>query len=317
MSFLFGQVRQPQPQNSMKRCPKLSRRQPSLALIGNSIAIALALLLPVIPQSARAANQTWGGSGGTNWSTGGWSTAAPVNGDTIIFGTVLSGSSTTLNNDISSLSLTGITFNAGASAWTLNGNAFTLGTGGINASSMTSGTVTINNALTLATGYQSWTVGSGGKLAVNGAVTRNVGAGVNFSTTGITSSSLSNDATGILGGWATMGNSGASGATADWAMNDGSGNIVAYNGYTAISTSANSSQTLSATTATQNWKTSSGASGFTTTLTNSGTLNSLVVAGDVTVGAGNTLTLGGGGLILNGISRWIKGPNGNSSDTAN
>ena len=266
--------------------------------------------------SAQAANKTWVGTTGTNWSTGGWSTAAPTNGDSIVFGTVLSGSSTSLNNDISSLSLAGITFNAGASAWTLGGNSLTLGSGGINASAMTSGTVTINNALTLAAGYQSWTVGSGGHLAVNGAVTRNTGAAVNFSTTGITSTSLANDSTGILGGWATVGNSGTSGATADWAANDGSGNIVTYSGYTAISSGSSTSQALSAATASQNWKTSSGANGYATTLTNSGTINSLVVQGDFIIGAGNTLTLGSGGLILSGVSRWIKGPNGTTSDTA-
>lgn len=291
-----------------------SFRKKSLALAqGHSFAIAAALLLPIIPQSARAASQTWIGTSGADWSTGGWSTAAPGNGDSIVFGTVLSGSSTTLNNDIASLSLAGITFNTGASAWTLGGNALTL-TGGIvnNSTSLQ----TLNSALNLAGGQVSWS----GALAINGAVTRNAGASVNFSTTGVTSTTLANT-DGILGAWATMGNSGASGATADWVMNDGSGNMVAYNGYTAVSNGGNTSQTLSASTATQNWKAgyangNSNANNTVTTITNSGTINSLVMQGDVSVSSGATVTLGSGGLILNGISRWIlNNGNGNTAGT--
>jgi fibronectin-binding autotransporter adhesin len=276
--------------------------------------IALTLGLAVAglsTQSAQAASVSWNGGTGTWETTSNWSTSAlPTSTDTAVFagtaGTVTVGATDTA---------LGLQFTT--TDYTLASGGLTLGFGGIDASSLTSGTTTIASALTL-NGSQAWSVGAGGTLAVSGTVTRNAGAAVNFVPTGtinLTGSGLANDATGILGGWATVGNTGASGATADWAALDLSGNIVTYTGYTAISSGANSSQTLSGTTASQNWKTSSGASGYSTTLTNSGTINSLVVQGDVVVGAGNTLTLGSGGLILSGISRWIKAPNGNSSDT--
>ena len=84
-------------------------------------------------------------------------------------------------------------------AYTLSGaGTLTLG-GGINASALNSGTTTISTPLALPATQQLWQVGSGATLAVNSALTRSVGASVDFTTSGVTttSSSLANDATGI------------------------------------------------------------------------------------------------------------------------
>jgi hypothetical protein len=75
-----------------------------------------------------------------------------------------------------------------------------------------------------------WQVG-GGTLAINSAVTRSTGAAVDFSASGVTSSTLANDAGGIIGGWATV--NGVSGSGGDWAAVSG-GNVSAYSGYTAV-----------------------------------------------------------------------------------
>ncbi|MCF7786516.1 MAG: autotransporter-associated beta strand repeat-containing protein [Prosthecobacter sp.] len=158
-----------------------------------------------------------------------------------------------------------------------------------NGTTLTGGYSSINNTVstnTLALGALTQTAGSGGS--------------VNFSTvTGAITTTTTANTNGILGGWATVGNSGLSGATADWAANDGSGNIVAYTGYTNVS----GNQT-GVGASTQNWRTPS-AGGVTATLTTSATVNSLVVRGDFSVSSGATMTLDSGGLILSGISRWL------------
>jgi fibronectin-binding autotransporter adhesin len=143
-------------------------------------------------------------------------------------------------------------------------------------------------------GQQLWQSGSGGTLAINGAVTCSAGATVDFSTSGVTSTSLTN-VNGILGGWATMG--AASGAlSGDWAANDGSGNIIPYTGYTSVSGTVGSGGG-----STLNYNNTAG----TLTLSVDTVINSLVQSNDVTVNSGATLTLNSGGLMMKGISRWM------------
>jgi autotransporter-associated beta strand protein len=199
-----------------------------------------------------------------------------------------------------------VTLNAGLSVsnlqysvagYTLAGTGpLTLGGGGIDASAASGGTTTIGTPLTLVGGQQLWQVGSGGTLAINGVVTRSAGTTVDFSSAGITCTNLTNDASGILGGWATVG--AASGTGGDWAANDGSGNIITYAGYTAVSGTVGTGGG-----ATLNWNNTGG----TVTLTANTVINSLVQANDVTVNSGVTLTLNSGGLLLRGISRWMLG----------
>ena len=138
--------------------------------------------------------------------------------------------------------------------YTLSGTGpLTLG-GGINASSLSSGTTTIGTPLSLPAAQQLWQAGSGATLAVTGALTRSPGASVDFTTPGVnvTSPLLANDATGVIGGWATINDT--TGPGANWAANDGSGNIIAYTGYTLVSANGSTTQN-GAGAATQNWLT--------------------------------------------------------------
>lgn len=264
---------------------------------------------------ARAQSLTWdpghsGGSGGggtwdlnttANWWNGAadakWTDNSAAGTNTALFsgtaGTV------TLNTSLSASNLQFTT-----SGYTLSGTGtLTLG-GGIDASALGSGTTTISTPLALAGPQQSWLVGSGSTLAVNGAITRSPGAAVDFPASGSTSTSLAN-VNGILGAWATVGVIGG-GTAGDWAANDGSGNIITYTGYTAVSSTASSTQT-GAGASTQNWVSGdpTGANNYITTLSASANINSLVMQGDFTVNSGVTLTLNSGGLILRGVSRWM------------
>jgi autotransporter-associated beta strand protein len=190
--------------------------------------------------------------------------------------------------------------------YTLSGSGtLTLGSGGFD-SQIGSGTSTVGVALVVPV-QQTWTAGGGTILAINGTVTRSIGGAIDFSAGGVTHPAFVNDATGIIGGWATVG--AANSAAGDWAANDGTGQMVAYTGYTILSPAANSSPDLTGS-ATQNWISGdpTGAGNFISTITNSATANSLVMMGDVNLANGTnltTLTLNSGGLILRGISRWL------------
>jgi autotransporter-associated beta strand protein len=145
-----------------------------------------------------------------------------------------------------------------------------------------------------------------GTLTLNlGAINVNSG-GLDFTLPGAGShiTTTNSNTNGILGGWATTGVLGGSNTTGDFVANDGSGNIVAYTGYTLIASTGN--QTSGGSLATQNWKTGAlnGANDI-TTLSGSTTINSLVQQGDLNVPTGDTLTVGSGGIILKGVSRWI------------
>jgi fibronectin-binding autotransporter adhesin len=297
--------------------PSASVRSPRRVNALKWLAVCPALLLGLLPAQADTLN--WdpgltGGSGGSgtwdfnttaNWynsNTGTdvkWTDNSAAGTNSAVFpgtaGTI------TLNSSLSASNLQFFT-----SGYTLTGSGtLTLGAGGIDASALSSGTTTIGIPLLL-TAQQMWQVGLGGTLAVNGAITRRPGAAVDFSPVGVTTTSpnLTNDATGLLGGWATVG--GVNSTAGDWAANDGSGHIVTYTNYTVISSTASSAQS-GAGAANQNWICGdpTGANNYVTTLTNSATIHSLVMQGDFGLNSGVTLTLGDGGLILRGISRWM------------
>ena len=122
---------------------------------------------------------------------------------------------------------------AGASTLTLSGSlsagsSLTMAGGAFSYTGAAAQTV---NGLTINAGASVVTNGNTGttnKLNM-GAITHNVGGVVNFSTATaannvITTSNANTN--GILGPWATVGS--------DWAANDGSGNIIAYTGYTDV-----------------------------------------------------------------------------------
>jgi autotransporter-associated beta strand protein len=155
--------------------------------------------------------------------------------------------------------------------------------------------------------------GTGGLNISLGAITRTTGGTVDFTlpTTGNISTTNTNT-NGIIGGWATVGDSGT--ASGDWAA-VGTNGIVAYTGYTLVSAAASSTLTLNSGTGTLNYKTGVlNGTNYITTISGSGTVNSLVVQGDTSVPSGSTLTIGSGGLMLKGTQRWITN-NGVGSNT--
>jgi len=167
------------------------------------------------------------------------------------------------------------------------------------------------NGLTIAAGRSTITLithATPKDLVLNlGAITSQKGGSINFVlpsgaqtvTNGIRTSS-SNDASGILGGWATVNG-------ADWATVSG-GNIIAYTGYTQVtnfSTGAGSVGPIP-NTATANIKIIDGGTSGNVALANSGAttdINTLVqsVTGATVIGSGSgdTLRLGtSGGIML-------------------
>jgi autotransporter-associated beta strand protein len=115
---------------------------------------------------------------------------------------------------------------AGASALVLNGGA-------LNVKGNASGTTTQTfNGLTVKPGRSAAVLDANGGAATNlalGPITRSIGGTVDFSLSARCSitTTAGNDATGILGGWATV-------SGADWASAAGSGSprsVVAYTGY--------------------------------------------------------------------------------------
>ncbi len=201
---------------------------------------------------------------------------------TITSGTLDLGGSTA-NGSISSSSI--LTLGGGALNYTRTGNT-----------TQTFASTTVNSGASIINAV------AGDTLAL-GAITHNVGGAVNFGTTGAITTTSTNT-NGILGGWATVGNSGASTATADFVAVT-SGTIGTYSGYTAVTG-------VTAPVATQNWNNTAQAA--TTQVNVSGTINSLKQGADFSVGSGATLTVGSGGIIMSGISRWLL--NNNTGSTA-
>ena len=131
--------------------------------------VALCAFLVGCVKVYAASTDTWGGGTDANWNTAAnWTTSGgstpPANGDSLVFGAAGS-SGTSLNNDITSLSVNKLTFNSGASSFTFGGNTFTNGAGGIDASALTSGTMTFTPTITIGNGLQKWNVGAGATLA--------------------------------------------------------------------------------------------------------------------------------------------------------
>jgi fibronectin-binding autotransporter adhesin len=190
---------------------------------------------------------TWNLSANANWYNGTadiqWTDSSALGTDSAIFpgtaGTV------TLNTSLSASNLQFTT-----TGYTLTGSGtVTDGPGGIDASALTSGTTTVGVNLALPALQRQWQVGSGGTLAINGAVTRSVGATVDFSSVGVTSTTLANDANGIIDGWATTGNYVTSATTGDF-LSVSNGNIIICTNYLPVSPAG--STTLSATVANSN-----------------------------------------------------------------
>ncbi len=102
--------------------------------------------------------------------------------------------------------------------------------------------LTIQSGLTLrAAVVQFWNIAAGRTLTLNtGLFTRGAGATLNVQGGGVVNTTnIFNDATGIIGAWATIG----SGVDVRYAMVDGSSNIAAYTGGTPAATAADVTST--------------------------------------------------------------------------
>jgi autotransporter-associated beta strand protein len=122
------------------------------------------------------------------------------------------------------------------------GNTLTLGSSGIDMSAATQD-LTIQSGLALQSGVgEIWNIASGRTLTLGtGAFTRTAGSTLNVQGAGtVATTNISNDATGIVGTWATFG----TGASTKYATVSG-GNIVGYTG-TAAATAANVTDTTGA-----------------------------------------------------------------------
>ena len=195
-----------------------------------ALVVAFGTTLTLSVPTSRAAVQTWTGLTSGNWATGSnWlSTSAPVSGDSLVFDLTTPNNSNT--NNINGLTVTGISFPVTAvGSYTLNGNGVNLGwqtTGtGItyvgdiaNDSTMTQ---TVNLPIILDSAKHVISTAAGTTLNLSKPITSSTnlsnnpskpkgmsimfvdgggGGGIN-----VAGSGLANDATGILGGWATIG----------------------------------------------------------------------------------------------------------------
>ena len=131
------------------------------------------------------------------------------------------------------LSLSGIKIASPGGAVTLGaGNTLTLGASGVDMSSATAD-LTVSSGLTLlANTRQVWNIASGRLLTLNtGTFTRGAGAVLNVQGAGsVAAATLANDATGIIGPWASFG----TGTATKYATVSG-GNIAGYTGISAAS----------------------------------------------------------------------------------
>ncbi|CAN5720800.1 hypothetical protein BH09VER1_BH09VER1_34670 [soil metagenome] len=149
--------------------------------IKTGLAATAAIVLLASLQSARAAAATWTGAvSGTFGTTGNWSGIAttPANNDSWVFGAA-GPSGTSLTNNLAPATVTGITYNAGASAFTISGSNFTLTTGVFNNSGTTQ---TINDIITwsIASSAVNSAISGNGDVIFGGAVTSSVSGGPTF-----------------------------------------------------------------------------------------------------------------------------------------
>lgn len=258
-------------------------------------------------------NGTWNLNSSANWwnstSDVPWTDNSTWGNDTAIFagnaGTV------TLNTSLSSSNLQFTT-----SGYTLSGSGtLTVGSGGVNASSLSSGTTTIGTAVAIPGVQEPWQVGAGSALGFNGALMRGVGGGVDFTVPGVTTTSIANDPSGMVDGWATTGNYFASASTGDF-LSVSNDVLVVCTNYLDVSPTSSTTLSTSAVTG-QNLVSGAlnGANEISTVSANV-TVNSLIQQGDFSVGNGVTLTIASGGLIQRGVSRWLLDNGGGNLGTA-
>lgn len=291
----------------------------------------------VIGQSA--ISWTGGGAPDGNWqNAANWGENLPKPGDWLTFG---SGFQLLTTNNFSTGTIFGnVAFGVSSPSFILNGNGLVLAgatedaNGNISGGTITVGSVSnqaINLPVTLAAGNHAIaTAGGAGSLTLPGAFLANAGATVQFDTSGgPINCSLTNNAAGVIGGWALFTPSSSSlinnnqngGALVDWAA-AGSGAVTAFGSYTTLSGNAAKIVNSPA----SNVKiTSGGTSGNDDTMNASGTttINTLYYDGGSFAGStyldiptGDILRFGAqGGLIAN-LNHFLRIGNNEGSVTA-
>ncbi|HMD55016.1 MAG TPA: hypothetical protein VKJ65_10755, partial [Phycisphaerae bacterium] len=200
-------------------------------------ALAAVQMALVKPAAATVVTDTWSGAGTGNWAdAGNWSsgnnppTAAvsSTNADALLF----NGSNVTNNNTLAANTyFNGITFNNGSSSFNLSGNSIVLSGNALataiglsNPNGATNGITnrstnaeTLSNNLTLDWGLYTFSNATTGTLALNGTLTANNGGIAWFnpngaSPSGITSTSYTLDASGLISG---LGGAGLYGKSSD------------------------------------------------------------------------------------------------------
>jgi autotransporter-associated beta strand protein len=238
--------------------------------------------------ASAASTDTWVGGSANFSTTANWSYSAGsgplASGDSLIFGST---GSTSPNNDITSLSVSNLTFNSGASAFTFSGNAFTL-TGNLtnNAAGETL------NGIAIDAGVVTTIKNLGSGTLALGALTESGGGTVLFKTTSPISTSTADQSYqggNMLGGWAVIDNGNT---TYDWAHSGSTGgNNITAPTYVAPSAVLHTPSNLG------NVKCTSSV----TLADAQSTWQSILVSGAVTLNYGAwNLYLNSGGLILQG-----------------
>ena len=296
-------------------------------LFGNSAGLTAVIVASFALPAANAATLSWDGADATyNASLGGtgtWDTSllnwgngvadAAWTDTTGLFDIASFGGTAGTVTLGTNVKARGLIF--GTAGYTVTGNTLTLGTSGIDTSALSSGTTTISSGLTLASGSQTWNVGTGSTLALStGTFARNTGATLlidKSTNTGTVSASNISNTNGIVGPWAIVKSTGTvannTAAGYNFATKDGSNNLVAYTGATAVTTGFPAS---SATT-NYDWSASGtqgqiGSSRLVNTIRYTGTgvtqqTNSTqteTINGLLNAGTG-TVTLGGGSFTMN------------------
>ncbi len=241
---------------------------------------------------ALGASQTW------NIGAGGMTVNNPIGGST--FGLTKTGSGlltlTGANTftGTTTINLGTLNLGGGTASGSIN-STIILALGGGSLSYTRTGSTTQTFASTSVNAGTSAVITVAGDTLALGAITQAVGGTVDFGTTGTTTTSTAN-VSGILGGWATINNTGVGNTNGDWVANNGSGTIITYAGYTSVTGVA----TTGTGPAAQNWKTTN-----TTSIAANTTINSLNMQNDFSVASGATLTINSGGLMMRGVQRWL------------
>ena len=172
----------------------MKTRNLSAARLSLPLASAIAALLAAPSAQAAAGPDTWVGNTSANFSSSDWTGTnnPPVTGDSWIFGAAGT-SGTTLNNDLAAaLTVAGITFNSGASAFTIAGNQITL-TGDVTNNSTS--LQTLNTAIAT-TAVRTLTLTSGGGNLTLGGVVSGTAGGITTAGSGTLTLSSANTYTG-------------------------------------------------------------------------------------------------------------------------